>query len=33
MDSALKEFQECFEEYDLKIKWKKTKVMICQKTH
>lgn len=28
----LKTTQRCFEEYDLKIKWQKTKVMICLKT-
>lgn len=29
MKMALEEMQESFEEFDLKINWRKTKVMIC----
>jgi hypothetical protein len=32
METALEDMQKCFEEYDLRINWKKTKVMICKKS-
>lgn len=32
METVLEVMQKCFEEHDLKINWKKTKVMICQKS-
>jgi len=32
METALEVMQKCFEEYDLRINWKKTKVMICNKS-